>query len=463
MRLCVLNGSPKGRMSVTMQYVRYLEIAFPSVEFEILDIAAHIARIERNADKFFQVIDSVGRADAVLFAFPVYFFLVPSQYKRFIELVFEKNATDAFSGKPSASLSTSVHIVDHTAHNYISGIAQDFGTRFFGAYSADMEDLLKKAERKNLEAFFGAFVKAVQNSEPSPTLHLPLKAAKRVYKPGAVKQKVGLAQKKLLLLADRREEDSNLDKMITRFASCIEGDIEIAYIEEIGVKTGCSGCIGCHYDNRCRFDSSDGFRAFYENKVKKADILVYCGAMHDRYLSSLWKRFIDRSFYNGHVPTLMGKQVGWIISGPLSLEQNLVQLLNAYTRLMDANPVMLVSDEYKSSEIDALLETLASRLVVFAESSFVSPPDFIPTGVMNTFRNEIAGRLNFVFRADHRTYKKRGYYKIPQKGLRSRLLSLSIGPMLLVPAFRKQFSKRIPREMVRPYEPVLALEKFKRR
>jgi multimeric flavodoxin WrbA len=463
MLVCVLNGSPKGRMSVTMQFVKYLQIVFPSVKFEILDIAAHIARIERSADEFAKVIDSVRQADAVLFAFPVYFFLVPSQYKRFIELVFEKNAADAFFNKPSASLSTSVHIVDHTAHNYISGIAQDFGTRFFGAYSADMEDLLKKTERKNLETFFGAFATAVKNIEPAPRLSLPLKDAKRVYKPGAVRQRIGLEQKKLLVVADRREEGSNLDKMIARFAACLDGAAEIAYIDEIGVKTGCSGCIGCHYDNRCRFDSSDGFRDFYENRVKKADILVYCGKMHDRYLSSLWKRFIDRTFYNGHVPTLTGKQVGWIVSGPLSGERNLVQLLNSYTRLMDANPVMLISDEYKSSEIDALIETLAARLVLFAKSNFVSPPDFIPTGVLNTFRNEIAGRLNFVFRADHRTYKKRGYYKIPQKGLRSRLLSLSIGPMLLVPAFRKQFSKRIPREMVRPYEPVLALEKFKRR
>jgi NAD(P)H-dependent FMN reductase len=172
MLVCVLNGSPKGRMSVTMQFVKYLQIVFPSVKFEILDIAAHIARIERSADEFAKVIDSVRQADAVLFAFPVYFFLVPSQYKRFIELVFEKNAADAFFNKPSASLSTSVHIVDHTAHNYISGIAQDFGTRFFGAYSADMEDLLKKTERKNLETFFGAFATAVKNIEPAPRFNL---------------------------------------------------------------------------------------------------------------------------------------------------------------------------------------------------------------------------------------------------------------------------------------------------
>jgi len=33
MKICVLNGSPKGRDSVTLQYVRFLELAFPGHTF----------------------------------------------------------------------------------------------------------------------------------------------------------------------------------------------------------------------------------------------------------------------------------------------------------------------------------------------------------------------------------------------------------------------------------------------
>lgn len=51
MKVCVLNGSPKGRESVTMQYVRFLELAFPAHTFVIEDagrISAQSGRMIRN-------------------------------------------------------------------------------------------------------------------------------------------------------------------------------------------------------------------------------------------------------------------------------------------------------------------------------------------------------------------------------------------------------------------------------
>jgi multimeric flavodoxin WrbA len=53
----------------------------------------------------------------VLWAFPLYYLLVASQYKRFIELIFENNSTAAFKGKYAAVLTTSINFYDHTAHN----------------------------------------------------------------------------------------------------------------------------------------------------------------------------------------------------------------------------------------------------------------------------------------------------------------------------------------------------------
>ena len=70
-----------------------------------------------------------------------------AHYKRFIELVFERGAQAAFAGKYAASLSTSIHFFDHTAHNYIHAICDDLGMRFVESFSPDMTDLLNEEGR----------------------------------------------------------------------------------------------------------------------------------------------------------------------------------------------------------------------------------------------------------------------------------------------------------------------------
>ena len=81
MKIAVLNGSPKGQLSVTLQYVSFLQRKFPEIEFKIFDVALKIKKLEED-DKLFQdIIGQIAAADAVLWAFPLYFFLVSSQYK----------------------------------------------------------------------------------------------------------------------------------------------------------------------------------------------------------------------------------------------------------------------------------------------------------------------------------------------------------------------------------------------
>ena len=122
MNIVVLNSSPKGDLSVTLQYVRYAAKKNQQHNFKVFPVAQNIRKLEKDETAFGEVIEAVKSADAVLWAFPLYFLLVCSQYKRFIELIFERNQQAAFQGKYTASLSTSVHFFDHTAHNYIHAI-----------------------------------------------------------------------------------------------------------------------------------------------------------------------------------------------------------------------------------------------------------------------------------------------------------------------------------------------------
>ncbi|MFA5416622.1 MAG: NAD(P)H-dependent oxidoreductase, partial [Methanoregula sp.] len=140
MKIIVLNGSPKGDISVTMQYVAYMQKKFPSHDYQILHVAQDIRKIEKDRGVFDRIMDAVRSADLVIWAFPLYFLLVPSQYKRFIELVFERSTQEAFSEKYTASLSTSIHFFDQIAHNYVHAVCDDLGMRYCGFYSADMMD-----------------------------------------------------------------------------------------------------------------------------------------------------------------------------------------------------------------------------------------------------------------------------------------------------------------------------------
>jgi NAD(P)H-dependent FMN reductase len=144
MKIIVLNGSPKGMQSVTMQYVEYIRKRFPSHDLKILNISQQIARIERDAKIFAGIIDEVRGADGVIWAFPLYYLLVPSQYKRFIELISERGAGEAFGDNHAAVLTTSIHFLDHMAHNYMQAVCDDL-TCVHGLVSADMTTCTTRA------------------------------------------------------------------------------------------------------------------------------------------------------------------------------------------------------------------------------------------------------------------------------------------------------------------------------
>ena len=163
MKILVLNGSPKGMNSVTMQYVLFLQKKFPEHEFTIESVCQDIAKLEEDEGAFQQIIDTVRAVDAVLWAFPLYYLLVHAHYKRFIELLFERQVEQTFEGKYAAILTTSIHFFDHTAHEYVHGICDDLGMKFCGVYSAEMYDLRKEKERDRLLLFTNAFFETVKD------------------------------------------------------------------------------------------------------------------------------------------------------------------------------------------------------------------------------------------------------------------------------------------------------------
>ena len=238
MKITVLSGSPKGDDSVTLQYVRYMEKTFPNHDYNIFHVARQIRKLERDDRALQDIVDAIALSDAVVWSFPLYYCLVCSQYKRFIELIFERKKGAAFRNKYAASLSTSVHFFDHTAHNYIHGICDDLEMKYLGGYSAEMYDLVRSRERARFVQFAGNFLKSVERLAPAVKQFPPLVSSEFVYEPGPARQAVTAGNKKIMVLVDEEKEYGNIRKMIKALRDNFIHDIEVISLTSIDIKGG---------------------------------------------------------------------------------------------------------------------------------------------------------------------------------------------------------------------------------
>jgi multimeric flavodoxin WrbA len=457
MKITVLNGSPKGDSSLTLQYVHFIQKKFPQHELKIVNVASQIKRIEKDEKAFQEVMDDVRSSEGVLWAFPLYYLLVSSQYKRFIELIWERQAVDGFKNKYTAVLSTSIHFFDHTAHNYMNAICDDLDMKYLGFFSAAMYDLLSRKGRERWILFASEFFDGIQNQIPTSKRFSPVLYRAFDYVPGPVEHKISTQGKKVLILSDLMDLHANLGKMIERLKNSFTGEVNVTNLHHLDMKGGCLGCIQCGYDYQCSYGNQDEYVQFYKDHVKNADILIFAGTIQDRYLSSRWKMFFDRSFFHTHTPSLTGKQLGFILSGPLRQIPNLRQILEAYTEWQQANLVDMITDEEEDSMVlDAQLQHLAERAIRLAEKNYIKPKTFLSVGGMKIFRDDVWGKLRFPFQADHRFYKKHHLYDFPHRDYKARLMNSILILLTKMPSMRKEiYRKRIKEEMLKPLQKVV--------
>ncbi|MEI6185720.1 MAG: NAD(P)H-dependent oxidoreductase [Dehalococcoidia bacterium] len=452
MKIAVLNGSPKGEISVTVQYIKFIQKKFPRHELKLINVAHDIIKIEKNDDLFKSIIDEVRKSDAVIWAFPLYVFLVCSQYKRFIELIWENGAQDAFRGKYAGVLSTSIHFFDHTAHNYMRGICDDLEMKSIEYFSADMDDIFIDEKRDILLKWAGDFFAAVENNAAAARANAPLIKSKFSYRPGKGLGKVDPRGLKIRVLADIDDEKSNIAGMVRRYAGAFSGDIEVLKLQDIDIKGGCLGCMQCAFDNICVYQGKDSYVDTFNRTMRDSDVTIFAGTVRDRFFSARVKMFWDRAFFNGHVPTHIGQQVGFIVSGPLAQLPNMQQVLQANAEMSEANYAGVVTDECGDSAIlDTLIDGFASRCADYARSKFIRPKTFLGVGGHKIFRDSIWARLSFPFTADYRYYEEHGLFDFPQQDARYLEFSKQMTEMIKDPKMKEMVRKMMKTEMLKGY------------
>lgn len=453
MKLVILNGSPKGELSVTLQYINFIQKKFPEHEYQVFNISQQIKKYTENPSAVKEVLSAVRKADGIIWSTPVYFLTVPSQLKRFIEVISEDKNSSVFRNKYAAVITTSINFFDYTANNYLNAVCDDLGMKYAGYFSAEMYDLMRSKERERLNSFIINFFDAIVSKTAFPRHYGNAPAARNKYKPGKPFSVLDPGGKKVVIVSDTRNPESNSYKMAKYFASCFSPAPEIISLDNVNIKGGCLGCCECGPDNNCKWGDSDDYINFYNTQIRPADILVFAGEIRNRWLSWQWKQFMDRSFFNTHVPVMEGRQLVWIVSGPLSYNGNIRDTLQGITENGKANLVDILSDEENDSRIlDKIVYDAAALALKCSGQNFVHPRTFLGIGGHKVFRDAVWGSLRFVFQVDHKYYKSHGHYDFPQKNFKVKRLNFIMMTLTKIPAFRRIFVKKIKSEMVKPLQ-----------
>ncbi len=443
MKIAVINGSPKGKYSVTLQTTLYLEKKYPEHEFEILHAGQRIKSLEKDFTKAKELLEN---SDAVLFSYPVYTFLAPAQLHRFIELC-KANGVN-LKDKYVTQITTSKHFYDITAHKYIEENSLDMGMRFIRGLSADMEDLLQEKGREEAEKFFDRFLWSVKEE-----VYTSAEKYESNYSPVAVISAQQIENQKdnkdVLILTDETNPDSNLSKMIERFRNVFPYKTRVVNISEFPFSGGCLGCLRCAVSEKCVY--KDGFDTFLRENIQTADAMVYAFNISDHSMGVRFKMYDDRNFCNGHRTLTVGMPVGYLVSGEYSKEINLRNILEARAETGGNFLAFVATDE---KDTDTQIDTLAKTLNFALDTHHTAPANFWGVGGMKIFRDLIY-QMRGMMKADHKFYKKQGIYDFPHNNKGKTLLMYALGALLSNEKILSKMGNRMNEGMLMPYEQLL--------
>ena len=443
MNVLIVNGSPKGEYSVTLQTCKYLQIKFPQVNFGVIHAGQHIRKYERD---FSDAAEKLSNADLILFSYPVYTFIAPCQLHRFIELMKESGID--FSNKIATQISTSKHFYDVTAHKYIQQNCNDMGMKYVKGLSADMDDLLSEKGRNQATGFFKLVLWSAENNcfetpyakveEITPVKATVPETAERTLK------------KEVAIVTDMQEGDAQLDSMIKRFTAVMPAVCKIVNIREYPMKGGCLGCFNCAATGKCVY--KDGFDDFLRNEIQSCDAMVYAFTIKDHSMGSRFKMYDDRQFCNGHRTVTMGMPVGYIINGNYSKEENLKMIVEGRS---EVGGNFLAGVATSESDTDAQIDRLAKVLAFSLENGHVQPANFLGVGGMRIFRDLIY-QMQGLMREDHKFFKKHGQYDFPQKKKGTILAMYLVGSLANNKKIKAKIGVNMMNEgMLMPYKKVL--------
>ena len=417
-KILVINGSPKGKYSITLHTALYLQRKFKDCSFDFLHASQKIKSLEKD---FSLALKAVDEADLVVFAYPVYTFLVPAQLHRFVELLHASGRD--FNGKFATQITTSKHFYDTTAHEFMRENLMDLGFNVLEGLSADMEDLPTEKGRTEAEKFFG-YVLWQMDGAPSDD-----------------KEPEG----RIALVADLEDDDEALKEKMDLFIASVGCPVDVINIRKFPFKGSCLGCFNCAGDGECIYQ--DGFTDLLRNNIHKHDAIVYAFRIMNHSMGSRFKMYDDRQFCNGHRTVTMGTPFAYVIEGDIDAEPNLKKVLEARAQVGGNFLAGLACTPEQIRKMSAVLRYAM-------EERLVGPESCSGVGGMKIL-SDLIYQMRGMMRADHKFFKSHGQYDFPQKKWSTSMKMYLVGWMMNNKKVRSRLGNKINEGMVAPYESLL--------
>ncbi len=449
MKILVINGSPKGEYSVTLQTMHYLAKCYPHYEFEFFHAGQRIKALERD---FSPARVALENADLIIFSYPVYTFIAPYQLHRFIELIKENDVS--LKGKYATQFTTSKHFYDVTAHRYIQDNCCDLGLKYIKGLSADMEDLLKPLGQQQAKDFFEHTLFCTENDlhEKSSVLNETPKNIGITIPQSTPEKKSG----DVVILTTAEETDTQLFNMIARFRAVCKRSTRVINLKDYPFKGGCLGCLSCAVSGKCVY--KDGFDDYLRDTIQSAEAIVIAFTIRDHSMGAAFKLYDDRQFCNGHRAVTMGMPMGYLVSGNYSTEFNLQMIIEGRAQVSSNFLAGVATDEENPDfEIDSLAQSLEYAL----QNSYVPPQNFYGIGGMKIFR-DLIWLMRGIMKADHKFYKQHKQYDFPQKRRGTMIAMCLLGTLLSSDKMKAKAGNMMNEGMLMPYKKVLEKEAEKK-
>ncbi len=445
MNILIINGSPKGDYSVTLQTSNYLMKHFPENNYTVLHAGQKIKALERD---FSSAVNDLNNADLIIFSYPVYTFIAPYQLHRFIELIKESGIN--LQGKFATQISTSKHFYDVTAHRYIQDNCCDLGLKYIKGLSADMEDLLCEKGCTEAKSFFNYVLHCIKENiyESASVI-----SSKPVNTPVTIptnnsSEKTG----DVVILTNCEKNDTQLQSMIERFKVVCNKKTRVINIREYTFKGGCLGCMNCAISGKCVY--KDGFDDYLRSTIQNTEAMVVAFAIKDHSMGASFKLYDDRQFCNGHRAVTMGMPMGYLVSGNYSEEFNLQMIIEGRAQVGSNFLAGVATDEKDpDSEIDKLAKSLEYAL----DNNYVPPQNFYGIGGMKIFR-DLIWLMQGMMKADHKFYKAHKQYDFPQKHFGRMILMYLLGGLMSSPKIKAKSGNMMSEGMLMPYKKLLEKE-----
>lgn len=440
MKILVLNGSPKGKNSVTLQTPLYLGKKFDKHEYKIIHVSQRIKSIVKD---FSEVKASIEEADLIVFCYPVYTFLAPYQLHRFIELMKEHEVS--LEGKYVTQISTSKHFYDVTAHKFIEENAYDMKARYLRGLSADMEDLLTEKGQKQAVTYFQKVLYSIEKEIYEYKDMSKMVKEKVVYHAQFQQSTEKSKEKDVLIVTNVAEDDVNLKNMIADFKAVCSYEVREVNLREFPFQGGCLGCMECTATAKCIY--KDNFDTYLRTNIQNADAIINAYTIENHYTQSSFKCYDDRQFCNGHRTVTKGMPIGYIISGDYQNEHNIQTLVEARSDVGGHYLCGVVTDE-GSTKLQ--MQQLSDTLDYAFEHEMDLPNTFYGVGGMKIFR-DLVYNMQGMMQEDHKFYKENGIYDFPQNNKLKIFQMKLIGMAISNPKIKAKMPGSISSFIIAPY------------